>query len=1050
MKRIGLAFLILFALLVLDSQAKGLTPRDDIDRLKSESVLNSVVPQQRVQRRCNINFSITNWGFLGSQTRELYESPGCLFCDHPDKEVAAPSFEFPSNSGLEYLFQGILWIGGVVDGETLVTVAVDPYGWSWDFEFWPSSNIKEREWLGDQECITSFADTFIRPQGDIWEPDPDMRPHKPLNVEIIQHSYSWQSPPFDDFIILDYSFRNIGQKPISDIYLGFYMDADIYHFSESPYHPEEGAQDDLTGFLRNYVDSSGETTKVNIAWAADNNGQPYSGEFTEKSPNGIIGIKLLDCSNSNPEISYNWWNSHDAGYPYDWGPWLKANQEKWEQINPYGSGIYFPDNAMGTPGGDISKYFLMSNGEVDYDQIFTAVFSKNDTSWIPADPKLSYDFVQGCDTRFTYSFGPFDLAPGDSIFAVIALVAGDSFHTDYSNRARYLPNNPNKYYENLDFTDLVNNVQKAQEVYESGYTLPPPGPPQDFRALNISSSAVKLSWSPKPHPNLKGYNVYRCLESEYSSPKKLNRGLITNKFYIDEDLIEGEYYNYWIASVNQNDQEGKRSLIKVLAGRPRVPSGLKAESSKDQVCLSWYPGGERDLVGYKIYRTDYDTTRMIDSVGLITEYRDYSVINGLIYYYKISAVDSLGLESFFSDSAYALPMAFDRGVGVFDRTVTYWYMRNWNTENLAYSVDSLYQKAFQQMGIPWEYLVHDYWGHENWPISLQDLSPYPVVVIHSEDLAENSDYSIYSTAAIIRHYLRAGGKMIFEGTNNSDFFFSYYFNEMELNFCDSTYLERVDSLFCQLLFLDQAYIPFWKLSRRTEEFIGAYSTVTEYPDLQIDPEKVDSGIYIPSGYELGPLEGKLPGVGYIIPKDTSIYPVEVIYTFHSVYDTSDLEGKPVAIRYLGDDYQFVFFNFPFYYIQEEQAIQVLQQALRDLGVPTGVEEEPEEEISAGGFSLKQNYPNPFNLTTTIPFTIPSLPVNSSQFMVHSPPTVTLNIYNILGQKVRTLVDEKKLPGEYKVNWDGKDEKGNEVGSGIYLYKLKARDYQQVKKMVLLK
>jgi len=395
-------------------------------------------------------------------------------------------------------------------------------------------------------------------------------------------------------------------------------------------------------------------------------------------------------------------------------------------------------------------------------------------------------------------------------------------------------------------------------------------------------------------------------------------------------------------------------------------------------------------------------------------------------------------------------MAFDRGVGVFDRTVTYWYMRAWNTENLAYGVDSLYQKAFQQMGIPWEYLVHDYWGHEGWYISLQDLSPYPVVVIHSEDLAKNSDYAMYSTAAIIRHYLRAGGKLIFEGTNNRDFFFIRYYDENEIPFCDSVYLARFDSLFCKNLFLDEAYIPFWDLNTRTEEFIGANSKVTEYLDLQIDPDKVDSGIYIPPDYELGPLEGKLPGIGYLIPRDTSVYPAEVIYTFHSAYDTSDLEGKPVAIRYLGDDYQFVFFNFPFYFIKEEQAIQVLHQALSDMGVPTDVDEEFDEEILAGNFSLEQNYPNPFNLTTFIPFTVPSRPVNSSQFMVHSPPTVSLTIYNILGRKVKTLLNEEKLPGHYRVTWDGKDEKGHEVGSGVYLYRLKIGDYERTKKMVLLK
>jgi hypothetical protein len=95
--------------------------------------------------------------------------------------------------------------------------------------------------------------------------------------------------------------------------------------------------------------------------------------------------------------------------------------------------------------------------------------------------------------------------------------------------------------------------------------------------------------------------------------------------------------------------------------------------------------------------------------------------------------------------------------------------------------------------------------------------------------------------------------------------------------------------------------------------------------------------------------------------------------------------------------------------------------------------------------LPQNYPNPFNPTTTIPFT-----VYSSQFIVHSPIHTTLKIYNIKGQLVKTLVDEEKLPGDYNVIWDGKDNSGREVSSGIYFYQLKTKDYTDIKKMVLVR
>ncbi|MCJ7576992.1 MAG: T9SS type A sorting domain-containing protein, partial [candidate division Zixibacteria bacterium] len=97
------------------------------------------------------------------------------------------------------------------------------------------------------------------------------------------------------------------------------------------------------------------------------------------------------------------------------------------------------------------------------------------------------------------------------------------------------------------------------------------------------------------------------------------------------------------------------------------------------------------------------------------------------------------------------------------------------------------------------------------------------------------------------------------------------------------------------------------------------------------------------------------------------------------------------------------------------------------------------------FALYQNYPNPFNPTTRIPFT-----VHGSQFMVRRPIPTTLKIYNILGQLVKVLVDEEKVAGAYTTYWDGKDQNGQPVSSGIYFYKLEAGDFTEVKKMVLIK
>ena len=118
----------------------------------------------------------------------------------------------------------------------------------------------------------------------------------------------------------------------------------------------------------------------------------------------------------------------------------------------------------------------------------------------------------------------------------------------------------------------------------------------------------------------------------------------------------------------------------------------------------------------------------------------------------------------------------------------------------------------------------------------------------------------------------------------------------------------------------------------------------------------------------------------------------------------------------------------------------------DFGVsPTGMENQEEPKNLPEDFTLGQNYPNPFNPFTTIPFS-----VYGSQFIVNSPIHTTLTIYNILGQRVKTLVNEDRLPGEYSVVWNGKDEEGKEVTSGIYFYRLKSEKFEKTMKMTLLR
>lgn len=111
----------------------------------------------------------------------------------------------------------------------------------------------------------------------------------------------------------------------------------------------------------------------------------------------------------------------------------------------------------------------------------------------------------------------------------------------------------------------------------------------------------------------------------------------------------------------------------------------------------------------------------------------------------------------------------------------------------------------------------------------------------------------------------------------------------------------------------------------------------------------------------------------------------------------------------------------------------------DLQISKAVVSAEAEESIPSEFTLEQNFPNPFNPTTTISFKIPTQSV------------VTLDVLNILGQKVRSLIHKENYSaGTWSVEWDGKSDYGEFMPSGVYLYKIKTANFTEVKKMILIK
>lgn len=149
-----------------------------------------------------------------------------------------------------------------------------------------------------------------------------------------------------------------------------------------------------------------------------------------------------------------------------------------------------------------------------------------------------------------------------------------------------------------------------------------------------------------------------------------------------------------------------------------------------------------------------------------------------------------------------------------------------------------------------------------------------------------------------------------------------------------------------------------------------------------------------------------------------------------------------GVRVEGGGHRVVFNSFPFEAVAVSAAAPNNQRALARRVIewfeaPTGIEDD--HELMLGALALEQNHPNPFNPTTTIRFTVP---VGGAR--------VTLDVMSVGGRRVRSLADREFASGPQAVTWDGRDEAGREVASGVYLARLSANGETSERKMTLLK
>ncbi len=376
-----------------------------------------------------------------------------------------PYGEYPKGSETMYLAGAALWIGAIVGRDTLVSVGaginlangqfhpdVPPIG---NMRYYSTLDPTKPEFDGaisEQDYIAVCTDTFTSGVSGLEIDFLTGQSHIPLNVEVTQRSMAWSYSYTEDFVLFDLQIKNIGQQKLNQVYMGLYVDCDVCMAFR---HAAQGQSDDICGFLHHvpadYLpEACPDDDYVNLAWAADNDADFWlSPGFRVRD---VTGMRVVRTPADSPKISFNWWVGNDPAR--DYGPQTRA---KYRELGHGGTG---------TPRGDRNMYHYLSNGEFDYDQIYTAVISPLDTLWVPPNQAIAGDVADGYDVRYLLSCGPFDINPGQCLPLSFAYVAGENLHNDPDNGAN-LPYNPDVYYENLQFSDLSKNAIWAEWIYDN-------------------------------------------------------------------------------------------------------------------------------------------------------------------------------------------------------------------------------------------------------------------------------------------------------------------------------------------------------------------------------------------------------------------------------------------------------------------------------------------------------------------------------------------------------------------------------------------------------
>lgn len=565
------------------------------------------------------------------------------------------------------------------------------------------------------------------------------------------------------------------------------------------------------------------------------------------------------------------------------------------------------------------------------------------------------------------------------------------------------------YYHSVN--DIVTNINpqygkemvRASMAVAVSYDQMPA--PVDVVTLNDTGTgnSLQVSWSSEhPESDVNGYKVYVTTSpdlpvTEYNAA--------ASPFIVPGLQTHVTYY-VGVAAVDSDDNEGMaRYVTGTTAVDPQAPAYFFDQPVMHSVYLYWNANTELDLAGYRVYRSTSEAgAYTLLNTALITDlfFLDNATTDLQYYYYRLTAVDTDGNESISSAVIRTRALTLDQGILIIDET------RN-NVSNTVFAPDDFTCDDYYDT-LTAGFATTQFDTETDGLFTLADVGIYSSILWHGNDMAD-MDYP-YHVREEIRKYLNAGGNILISSYLPTQAF------ERVTGYPHT--FQTGDFLFDVFGVQTAAYTT-------GARFRYANPIATGFPLLEVDSLKT------------------LPGLSHHIYSVQSIGAAPTasnIYNYGSSYADNVAQGAlnslPVGVYNQHGAGRSILLSFPLFNMFTSQATALVQYAFGTLFSETATDDETASAPSAD-LALRKCYPNPFRNSLTLDLYVK----NPSQ-------PVTATVYNLKGQKVKSLPPAVTRSSASQLHWNGCDAQNQPVANGLYFIRIEQGKAAVSQKVILLR